>query len=761
MPRIPNRDIRRAQAANGPQQSFLHGCIWSHPAPPIMSDEERNHHLPVEVEEKIVHEQLQNEDNGHEPHIGDRACARLQRSVDLLDWEVRQMEILIRHQQDILSKTLGMQHQLLQSLGQNHGTRPVQVGQEVASLQPRAGGKESSDFQNNLRLHLAHLESSLLFEHDKLVANGGLSTELSSQTRLDTRGTAMSYSPSLSTRTAPAPELTSSNSALHTANNGSASAPSVLPQLYSPPPFEVASPPELKDSSAKAALQRLTSRQLKALETLCIEFSHGSSATGCLEPDTAAATQQLVPLARPAVQRQVSPQSEGQAVQRQASTQSKGDGERRQLQKAMSSKGKGLFEGSNTDAIKAKVREKKVKPKPYNVHDRYKTQGFFPWLAKHERFEKCTLAVIVINALWISIDTDGNTADTILDADTVYVIADSAFFIYFSIEVFVRFMAFKNKRDCLRDGWFTFDSTLVTLYAFDPFGIGIMVMVKGGGGLNLPTSILRLFRLARLTRLVRLLRSFPQLMVMIKGMVTAAASVGYTLGLLMMVTYFFAVALRNMVPKDTVIEEDYFSSVLEAMHSLVIFGTFLDNLADFILDIQDESAICLTVVWIYIILASMTIMNMLIGVLCEVISGVAAEENEGAMIEKVQEKFGMLVQKLDENHDGSLSWDEFQSLLDYPDTTRALESVNVDAESMVDVAEDFFFEDGEPVTVTFQDFMHMVLDCRGGQNATVKDIMSLGKRVNQRFMTVTTHFNGLNAKLDQLLRLPAQNGNHM
>eukprot|EP00747_Dinoflagellata_sp_TGD_P135542 gnl/TRDRNA2_/TRDRNA2_175468_c5_seq35.p1 gnl/TRDRNA2_/TRDRNA2_175468_c5~~gnl/TRDRNA2_/TRDRNA2_175468_c5_seq35.p1 ORF type:complete len:762 (+),score=129.86 gnl/TRDRNA2_/TRDRNA2_175468_c5_seq35:82-2367(+) len=757
MPRIPNRDIRRAQAANGPQQSFLHGCIWSHPAPPIMSDEERNHHLPVEVEEKIVHEQLQNEDNGHEPHIGDRACARLQRSVDLLDWEVRQMEILIRHQQDILSKTLGMQHQLLQSLGQNHGTRPVQVGQEVASLQPRAGGKESSDFQNNLRLHLAHLESSLLFEHDKLVANGGLSTELSSQTRLDTRGTAMSYSPSLSTRTAPAPELTSSNSALHTANNGSASAPSVLPQLYSPPPFEVASPPELKDSSAKAALQRLTSRQLKALETLCIEFSHGSSATGCLEPDTAAATQQLVPLARPAVQRQVSPQSEGQAVQRQASTQSKGDGERRQLQKAMSSKGKGLFEGSNTDAIKAKVREKKVKPKPYNVHDRYKTQGFFPWLAKHERFEKCTLAVIVINALWISIDTDGNTADTILDAETVYVVADSMFFIYFSIEVFVRFLAFKNKRDCLRDGWFTFDSTLVTLYAFDPFGIGILVMVKGGGGLNLPTSILRLFRLARLSRLVRMLRSLPELMVMIKGMVTAAASVGYTLGLLLIVTYVFSIALRNLVPADSNIEETYFSSVPEAMHNLIIFATFLDNLSDFIFDIKAESPICLIVAWLYIALASLTVMNMLIGVLCEVISAVAAEENESAMVDKVNEQFGRIVEQLDDNCDGEISWEEFQGILEFPAALRALENMNVDAESLIEMAEDFFFEDGEPVQVSFGEFMNMMLDLRGGQSATVKDVMSLGKRVTGKFRSVAQKVDTVDLKLETILDLMSRN----
>ena len=47
----------------------------------------------------------------------------------------------------------------------------------------------------------------------------------------------------------------------------------------------------------------------------------------------------------------------------------------------------------------------------------------------------------------------------------------------------------------------------------------------------------------------------------------------------------------------------------------------------------------------------------------------------------------------------------------------------------------FKYHSGEPVTVSFEDFMHMVLDCRGGQSASVKDIMTLGKRVNGRWFS--------------------------
>eukprot|EP00747_Dinoflagellata_sp_TGD_P145497 gnl/TRDRNA2_/TRDRNA2_176591_c7_seq9.p1 gnl/TRDRNA2_/TRDRNA2_176591_c7~~gnl/TRDRNA2_/TRDRNA2_176591_c7_seq9.p1 ORF type:complete len:257 (+),score=55.10 gnl/TRDRNA2_/TRDRNA2_176591_c7_seq9:265-1035(+) len=247
-----------------------------------------------------------------------------------------------------------------------------------------------------------------------------------------------------------------------------------------------------------------------------------------------------------------------------------------------------------------------------------------------------------------------------------------------------------------------------------------------------------------------MLRSLPELMVMIKGMVTAAASVGYTLALLMIITYVFSIAFRNLVPPGSDIEEAYFSSVPEAMHNLIVFATFLDELSSFILMVKAESPTCFVVSWIYISLAALTVMNMLIGILCEVISAVAAEENESAMVDKINEKFQVIVTKLDANNDGTLSWDEFQGILDFPEAIAALEGVSVDPEGMVDMAEDFFFEDGEEVAVTFQEFMNMILDCRGGQKATMKDVMSLRKVVNGRFSSVSSNLNSLHKKLDSL-----------
>jgi hypothetical protein len=261
-------------------------------------------------------------------------------------------------------------------------------------------------------------------------------------------------------------------------------------------------------------------------------------------------------------------------------------------------------------------------------------------------------------------------------------------------------------------------------------------------------------------------------------MITAAASVGYTLGLLLVITYVFAIAIRNLVPSDadmtaewtTKYEEDldpdngingieswYFESVPEAIHNLIIFATFCDDLSAMIIPVKEASTVCMILVWMYIALSSLTVMNMLIGVLCEVISAVATEEKESMMIDKVKDKFGKIVTQLDTDNDGYLSWDEFQEILKFSEATDALASVNVDCSTLIDVAEDFFWEDGEKVKLDFSQFMEIVLDLRGGQGATVKDVMTFRKRFNVKFMELTNgmvlvenKIAGIGKKLDDL-----------
>lgn len=411
-----------------------------------------------------------------------------------------------------------------------------------------------------------------------------------------------------------------------------------------------------------------------------------------------------------------------------------------------------LVDFATCDSIKDKVKvAKNTDKKPYDVQDFYYKEGKFQEIAKNPIFENVTLGVIVINALWISIDTDWNQADTLLDAHPVFVAFDSMFFAYFSVELFIRFMAFERKFSCFKDAWFVFDSTLVALYFFDPFIISIMAAASGGEGLNLPTSILRLFRLARLSRLVRMLRSLPELMIMIKGMVQAAASVGYTMGLLMVICYVFAIALTQLAAEKEGIREAYFSSVPTSIYSLLIYATLLDGLADFCHAVRAESTPCLILVVLFVVLGSLTVMNMLIGVLCEVISETAVVEKDSMITDKVYERFGDIVETLDGDKNQKISWTEFQYIMGMPTAIRELESVDVDPIGMIDLAEDFFFDEGIPRELTFEEFMEMILDMRGHQQATLKHIMLLGKRFNKKSANVKSIILGIESKIDKAI----------
>merc|ERR1712217_47848 len=105
----------------------------------------------------------------------------------------------------------------------------------------------------------------------------------------------------------------------------------------------------------------------------------------------------------------------------------------------------------------------------------------------------------------------------------------------------------------------------------------------------------------------------------------ATQSVGYSMGLQVIITYIFGIALTNLSAEYTAeyveehgleqapIHTQYFESVSLSMYSLIIYATFLDDLAAFGDPIKEQNTLCLILVTIFIVMASMTVMNMLIG----------------------------------------------------------------------------------------------------------------------------------------------------
>lgn len=409
---------------------------------------------------------------------------------------------------------------------------------------------------------------------------------------------------------------------------------------------------------------------------------------------------------------------------------------------------------SESEDIKQRVRESLLKvEKPHHVFDDYWETGVVQQIAKSQIFENLTLAVITANAIWIAVDTDWNTASLLLKAHPVFIFAENFFCVYFTFELVIRFLAFARKRSCLKSGWFVFDSLLVFFMIMETW---IFVFFSGNPfGDN--TAILRLFRLLRLTRLMKMFKSMPQLMILIKGMVTAMQAVTYVFFLLLVITYVFAIMVTQLTVDSPTIHEKYFDTVPLSMYSLLIYGTFLDALSDFCDDIRAESPVVLCVVTVFIGLSAMTVMNMLIGVLCAVIDSVSETEKETLLVDQVCGEMRAVLDSIDANGNGQISIEEMKKIIQVPAAVKALDNVGVDPVGMMDFAESFFMdENGEMVELDFEKFMEMVLDLRSSNNATLKDIMNLGKQVNTKAALQQKQLEGELRNLDNKMTLNFQ-----
>merc|ERR1740121_1512378 len=123
---------------------------------------------------------------------------------------------------------------------------------------------------------------------------------------------------------------------------------------------------------------------------------------------------------------------------------------------------------------------------------------------------------------------------------------------------------------------------------FETWVVYLFVLLQGaspfqGAG---AVSLLRMLRLTRICRLVRVLRVVPELMVLIKGLRAAFKSVGWTLALLVIVIYIFAVCFRILC-KENPLGATVFASIPDGMRFLLLPGLLPDS-ESHVMDMANE-----------------------------------------------------------------------------------------------------------------------------------------------------------------------------
>eukprot|EP00913_Durusdinium_trenchii_P012224 g11479.t1 len=118
---------------------------------------------------------------------------------------------------------------------------------------------------------------------------------------------------------------------------------------------------------------------------------------------------------------------------------------------------------------------------------------------------------------------------------------------------------------------------------------------------------------------------------LINGMRVAARAVSSALLLVILLNYVFAIVLLM----------ENFGTLGECMYTLIMDGTFMDSTRDVLGSLRTmdndglQGWVSISVFLIYVLLTNITVMNMLIGIVCEVVSEVKREDEDGVKPEDV------------------------------------------------------------------------------------------------------------------------------
>lgn len=184
-------------------------------------------------------------------------------------------------------------------------------------------------------------------------------------------------------------------------------------------------------------------------------------------------------------------------------------------------------------------------------------------------------------------------------------------------------------------------------------------------------------------------------------------------------------------PQDDDIAETkllYFDGVFGAMSSLLLHGS-LPDLADFVYSTTAMSTFCGFLLVVFIFLAPLTLMVMLLGVLVEVVGVVASVERETIAVDNVKNELrSMLSLTDDELHEDKIDRQDFRGLMMQEENASIITALGVDATALLEFID---FEFADRGCISFVALFDLVLQLRGHQQVTVKDVVDLRKFLKQ------------------------------
>jgi hypothetical protein len=391
---------------------------------------------------------------------------------------------------------------------------------------------------------------------------------------------------------------------------------------------------------------------------------------------------------------------------------------------------------------------------PYRVEHYLRHEGCAQAVVRSSKFQALTALMVCFNALWIGIEEDRNDEVNMYDAEPFFIICAEFFVVYFLFEWIIRLVAFAKWRDAFRDGWFKFDTFLVACMVLDTWVLMVILKLtnKENKSVTLPTNPLRVLRLLKLTRMARLMRAFPELITMIKGLIRSLRAIASTCVLVILLVYVWGIVLHMLLKDEdefnAQIEKDSdmsFKTLLNAMWLLIMNGTLLlDNAAPLMTGMmwgKDMSLVISAYLFIlFVFLTAILILQMLIGVLCDLVSQVNIEQQNAYAVGIIKQELTARLLQVDGDGDGHITREELSKVINTSLGKAVLKHLGINQLFLCQLQEMVFAVSN---CVKIKDVLEMMLLARSDNTATVatlaggfcflaKEIHSVQKHLSQQ-----------------------------
>jgi len=202
--------------------------------------------------------------------------------------------------------------------------------------------------------------------------------------------------------------------------------------------------------------------------------------------------------------------------------------------------------------------------------------------------------------------------------------------------------------------------------------------------------------------------------------------------------YVFAIILHSLLQSDndtnaalkTISDSPavHCERLTNCMWMLLVNGTFLLDGTGIILTYlmfgSDPAVIVSGMILLtFIFISALVICNMLIGVLCEVVSAVAQGERDEAAIRMMKETILVELQQFDDDGNGMISKSELTHVMKNKQALGVLRSIEVDKESLQELLQMLFYDRGDDAEVSIERVMELLLMYRGNLTTTVKHMV--------------------------------------